>query len=210
MKSSFALVIPAYNEMECIAEVVKGLLDLGSVVVVDDGSIDMTGEIAKLNGAWVVKHDSNLGYDAAIISGLSFAKKHDFDYAITIDADGQHNPIYIENFKCCLLQGADLVVGKRDSFQRFSEYVFSILSEFKYGVSDPLCGLKGYNLKRLTNDMLSRRYDSIGTSILFSMIRKKYSLVQIEIKTLPRNGKSKFGSGLRSNIKILRAMLSSF
>ena len=84
------------------------------VLVVDDGSTDATGEIAKKMGAMVVRHTKNLGYGAALKTIFEKAKKHDIDALVIIDSDGQHNPNDIPKLLDRLGKGdVDVVIGSR-------------------------------------------------------------------------------------------------
>lgn len=85
------IVIPAYNEERTIAEVVGGARKFADrVIVVDDGSRDRTGLLAKQAGALVVRHAVNRGVGAAIGTGIEAAVRLDADAVVTMDADGQH------------------------------------------------------------------------------------------------------------------------
>jgi len=107
--------IPAFNEEATIARVVIGAgRHVDKVLVCDDGSSDMTGEIAERLGAEVVKHERNLGYGAAIRSLFDFAKRIGADVVVTIDADGQHDSEDIPKLVQPILSGkADIVIGSR-------------------------------------------------------------------------------------------------
>ena len=110
-----AIIIPAYNHARPIAGVVRDCLALGmKVIVVDDGSTDGTGEIIrKMDGIFVVHHPQNLGKGAALLSGFRLAGAMGCDYALTIDADGQHDPadaahllaVAVKEKKRCLIIG---------------------------------------------------------------------------------------------------------
>ena len=107
--------IPAFNEEETIARVVIGSgRHVDKVLVCDDGSSDMTGEIAERLGAEVVRHERNLGKGAAVRSLFDFAKRLGADVVVTIDADGQHDPDEIPKLVEPILSGkADIVIGSR-------------------------------------------------------------------------------------------------
>lgn len=107
--------IPAYNEEKNIAKVIlKAQNHADKIVVVDDGSKDYTGNIAEKLGAIVIRHETNLGYGAAIKSCFLAAKDLDADVLVTIDADDQHNPEEIPKVVGPILSGEyDVVVGSR-------------------------------------------------------------------------------------------------
>ncbi len=107
--------IPAYNEEKYIAKVVmKTKKHVSEVIVVDDGSTDMTAEIAKALRATVVKHPKNMGYGAALRTIFLEAKKRNPDILVILDADDQHDPDEIPKLIEPILRGeADIVIGSR-------------------------------------------------------------------------------------------------
>ncbi|MCD6291162.1 MAG: glycosyltransferase family 2 protein [Anaerolineae bacterium] len=108
-------LIPAYNEVERIGDVVRGASKYAdAVVVVDDGSTDGTAAAAALAGATVVAHPANRGKGAALRSGFAWAVRHGADVVITLDADGQHDPEEIPLFLDAYERTrADLIIGQR-------------------------------------------------------------------------------------------------
>ena len=116
-----AVVIPAYNEDTAIGDVIKNMTSLlqkqkftFEIVVVDDGSIDRTAEVSRQAGAHVIEHVLNSGSGGATATGLSYANRKKFDIAVTMDADGQHNPKDVLRGIETMLEGnADLLIGSR-------------------------------------------------------------------------------------------------
>ena len=110
-----AAVIPCFNECAGIAPLVAAVRQqLPSVLVVDDGSTDDTASLARGAGAVVVSHERNLGKGAALKTGLSLALKQGFEWAVTLDGDGQHAPEDLPALLRCAGQtGARLVIGNR-------------------------------------------------------------------------------------------------
>lgn len=104
------IIIAAYNEEHAIGHVVEGLRKAGyhDIVVVDDGSKDRTCEVATDAGAKVVKHVLNRGQGAALQTGIDYALRHDADFIVHFDADGQHR---VEDLPAML---APVVSGKTD------------------------------------------------------------------------------------------------
>jgi len=107
--------IPAFNEERTIAQVVlETLTHVDKVVVVDDGSKDMTGEIAEKLGALVIKHERNMGKGEAFRSIFKAARELGADILVTLDADGQHDPRQIPSVIKPVEDGAaDIAVGSR-------------------------------------------------------------------------------------------------
>ena len=92
-KNRFAFVIPVYNHARTVAQVIKDAQKMGyPVFVVDDGSTDNTyDQIKEIAGIQILRHPQNQGKGAAIMTGFAAAAAV-ADWAITIDADGQHYP----------------------------------------------------------------------------------------------------------------------
>ena len=110
-----AAVIPCFNEVAGIAALVSALRrQISFVLVVDDGSTDETGRSARDAGAAVIRHERNRGKGAALESGLSQLLKQGFEWAVTLDGDGQHAPEDLPALLRCAEQtGAWLVIGNR-------------------------------------------------------------------------------------------------
>jgi glycosyltransferase involved in cell wall biosynthesis len=98
-KEKFCIIIPVYNHEKTIAEIVKAAVRFSvPVIVVNDGSTDSTRDrIKNLKGITIISHDENRGKGAALKSGMAEASGHS-RWAVSIDADGQHNSDDIENF----------------------------------------------------------------------------------------------------------------
>jgi glycosyltransferase involved in cell wall biosynthesis len=113
-------VIPCFNEGASIAALVTVVRQhLSRVMVVDDGSTDDTSKLAIGAGAVVVSHQRNLGKGAALRTGLSLALKEGFEWALTLDGDGQHAPEDLPALLGCAQRtGASLVIGSRMSDAR--------------------------------------------------------------------------------------------
>lgn len=208
-RSRVGIVIPALNEEATIGNVVQKCRDYGTPIVVDDGSSDRTGEVSRIEGAEVVSHGVNRGYDAALNSGFAKALSLQCEFVITIDADGQHDPELLGKVIALLEQGADIVIGNRDRRQRFAEHCFALFTKVFYGVTDPLCGLKGYRMKVYIALGHFDSYGSIGTELALFAVRSGYRLQQIPIIVHERNGSPRFGRLLYANYKIFRAMYLS-
>jgi len=110
-----SVVIPAKNEASIISEVLREIAAIhcvDEVLVVDDGSSDATAQIAEAEGARVIRHAYSMGNGAAIKAG---ARQSTGDIIIFMDGDGQHSPSDIPRLLNRLVEGADMVVGARQS-----------------------------------------------------------------------------------------------
>ena len=155
--------IPAFNEEKTIARVVLDAQKYSDIVVVcDDGSGDLTGEIAERLGAVVVSHQKNSGYGAALQSLFKRAKELNADVLVTLDSDGQHDPAEIPRLVKPLEEGAaEVVLGSRfidkngsadmPSYRQLGVKVITKLSNGsgKNAVSDSQSGFRAYSKKAI-------------------------------------------------------------
>jgi glycosyltransferase involved in cell wall biosynthesis len=114
-RGRFAVVIPVYNHARNVETVARQALKLGvPVVVVDDGSTDQTTDIVRrIPGLYFLRHAVNAGKGAALLTGFEAAAAF-ADWAITIDADGQHRPAEAAQLVAAALEGTRaIVVGQR-------------------------------------------------------------------------------------------------
>ena len=110
------VIVPALNEQEAIAAVVREVRECVpgcDVLVVDDGSHDATVARARAAGARVASLPYNLGVGGAMRLGYRYAATRGYDYAVQVDADGQHDPRFVPQLLDRLDDGADLVIGAR-------------------------------------------------------------------------------------------------
>jgi glycosyltransferase involved in cell wall biosynthesis len=149
------VIVPALDAAATVGAVVDDLRSALAlpVVVVDDGSIDATGDVARDHGAIVVRHERNRGKGAAIQAGLREARKRGIRVAVTVDADGQHPGSSAR----AVLDGSDdpraLVLGVRDLLRdgapasnRFGNGVSNYFLSFfaRRPLRDTQCGLRRY------------------------------------------------------------------
>ena len=156
------VIIPAYNEGERIAEVVKSVRKMNpecDVLVINDGSRDNTVQAARISGAAVVSHPFNLGYGVAIQTGYKFALAKGYDFVVQMDGDGQHDPAYIsEVLKPVKTGEVDFALGSRflettsyaPSLARrlgmlFFRWLISLLIGTR--ITDSTSGFQGFNRK---------------------------------------------------------------
>jgi glycosyltransferase involved in cell wall biosynthesis len=121
-RGRFAVIIPVYNHEQRVADVIRGALKLGfPVFAVDDGSTDATQErIQDMAGVTVIRHETNRGKGAALKSGFTAAAAV-ADWAVTIDADGQHDPDNARTLIAAIPVGAlaagrrPIIIGRREN-----------------------------------------------------------------------------------------------
>jgi glycosyltransferase involved in cell wall biosynthesis len=160
LRGSLVVVgIPAFNEEKTIASVVLGAQKHADIVVVcDDGSKDLTGEIAERLGAVVVRHEKNLGYGAALQSLFKRANELKADVLVTLDSDGQHDPAEIPLLVKPIEEGiAEVVLGSRfkdkngtADMPKYRQLGVEVITKLangsgKNGVSDAQSGFRAYS-----------------------------------------------------------------
>jgi glycosyltransferase involved in cell wall biosynthesis len=206
-RSRLAIIIPALNEAGTIGAVISAISLYGCAIVVDDGSSDATSEVASAAGALVVRHSVNQGYDGALNSGFARAAASGCEFAITIDADGQHDPAVLIEYIRHIEEGCAVVLGVRDRMQRFGEAVFSYVGRSLWGISDPLCGLKGYRLQDYLRVGAFDTFGSIGTELAVRVVASGGKYREIPVVTRLRQDAPRFGRRFSGNAKIFRALL---
>jgi glycosyltransferase involved in cell wall biosynthesis len=188
--------IPAFNEERTIARVVLEAQKHADVVVVcDDGSKDLTGEIAKRLGADVVKHKRNLGYGAAIKSLFKRAREYGADILVTMDGDGQHNPMEIPMVLKPVADGiADVVIGSRfidvqgiaemPIYRRFGAKLITnmVNGSARNGVSDAQSGFRAYSSNALSKLRIIEA--GMGASVEILLEASKLGLEICEVPSI--------------------------
>mgnify|MGYP002040146922 FL=1 len=109
------VIVPAWNEARNVGRTVHEVRAANAdfdLLVVDDGSTDDTGAVAREAGATVISLPFNLGVGGAMRTGFTYAKRHGYTRAIQVDADGQHNPLDIARVLAGL-DTADISIGAR-------------------------------------------------------------------------------------------------
>lgn len=163
------VIVPAFNESENIEKVVQSLRECGDNVdylVVNDCSTDNTKEILDKIGANYINLPVNLGIGGAVQAGYVYAKENDYDIAIQIDGDGQHDPAFIPKLIQPIIDGeADITVGSRfidkEGFQSSALRRAGI--NFLSFLIKLMCGQKVYDVTsgfRATNAKLTDLYST--------------------------------------------------
>ena len=185
--------IPAYNEEKNIASILLRLKNISEYIIVcDDGSSDLTYEIAEKLGAIVVKHKKNLGYGAAIKTIFLKAQEINADALVTFDADGQHKIEDIDKILVPIKNNkADIVIGSRflNDEQKISKYrkigikTITELTNITSGtkITDSQSGFRGYNRKTLENIKLTESGMGISTEILIKAKKSNFKIIEVPI-----------------------------
>jgi len=200
------VIIPALNEEKSLRVLLPQIIKEFDVLIVNDGSIDKTQEVASKNDTFIINHETRQGYEKAIESGLKFGSSNQYKSCIVIDADGQHDPSLIPRFVDILNGGADLVCGNRNKSQRLSEAIFRIFGKLFLGVNDPLCGMRAYSMKAYNKIGYFDSRNLVGVEYLIEARKKKFVIYNFPITIRPRADSSRFGSGIKTEFKIIKAL----
>jgi glycosyltransferase involved in cell wall biosynthesis len=211
-------VIPAYNEQDAIAPVVKTLTEVlkrraknFEIIVVDDGSTDATFENARAAGVTALRHPMNRGYGRSLMTGFAKAK---YDWILMIDADGSYPPEEAER----LLDGAadcDLIIGARQGksywgtpMQAWRRSIYLSLAGFVAGeeIPDANSGLRLLRKSAFERSMpfLCLGY-SFTTTMTLSFIQSGRFVRYVPIRFVERTGKSKV-KAVRDILRTLQIM----
>lgn len=207
-RSEVAVVIPALNEAATIGRIAQAVANQCPVIVVDDGSTDGTADRARDAGAEVVRHDGNQGYEAALESGFKAAQALGYRAVITMDADGEHGPETLESFLALVAdQHVPLVIGIRSRRQRLAEHLVGWFVKLRYGIHDVFCGMKGYHIELYAANEGFDHVGSVGTELALTSIRRGTPFRELPVRGHPRRERPRFGSGIRSNYLLFKAIL---
>ncbi len=218
MNKKVLVIIPAYNEGEVLDGVIRNiktelqsLKDLNAdVMVVNDGSSDNTKTVAE-KSTTTISHLVNMGSGAATRTGLEYAKRNNYDYAVTIDADGQHlatdltkviNKLVNDNY--------DLVIGSRllntegmPSHRVFGNKLLNLVTGIIFGVrvTDSQSGLKGFSRKAIEKiDIRSNGFE-FCSEIVWRAKQANLKIIEVPIKAIYTDYSLAKG---QSNINALR------
>ncbi len=184
--------LPAYNEEKNIASIIVKLKKVAQkIIVCNDGSTDLTGEIAEKLGVVVINHPKNLGYGSGIRSIFQKAKEIDTDILVTFDADGQHQVEDIKKvIEPILKNKADVVIGSRfldeqkvnaPEYRKIGIKLITKVtnSTLKEKITDSQSGFRAYNKEVITK--LEPGGMGISTEILIKASSRGFKIAEVPI-----------------------------
>ncbi|MDP2692388.1 MAG: glycosyltransferase family 2 protein [bacterium] len=217
-------IIPAYNEEKNLGSVVRSLLNLPSsskdyagqlvdrVVVVDDGSLDKSGEIARDAGAVLLNHKINRGQGAALQTGHDYALAEGADYVLHFDADGQFDAgDIVPAFNALKESGADILfgsrfLGKESNIPFVKKYILfpfaRVFNKYFTGIklTDIHNGFRILNRKALLNIEIKQDRMAHATEIIGIVRQKGLKYIEFPVKVVYRT----YGQGVEGGIRILK------
>ncbi|MCS7251520.1 MAG: glycosyltransferase family 2 protein [Anaerolineae bacterium] len=210
--------IPSYNEAQTIGSVIREIpraipgVDRVKILVVDDGSSDGTGDIARAAGAdIVVRHRRNRGLAAALQTGFDVALRLGADLIINLDADGQYDPSEIPQLIAPILQGeADIVIGDRQVAQlahfprhkRWLSVLGSTIVRWASGLAipDATSGFRAYSREAALRLFVLTDF-SYTIEHLIQAGKRRLAVIHVPIRARPTPRPSRLHQGIWSFIK---------
>jgi len=200
-RSRPVVAIPALNEEKHIGRVVQACIASGAEVwVVDDGSIDRTAEMVRQAGGRVIQHPRNLGKGMAIRTALDAFARSDREFLIFLDADGQHDPAFLQSFvDRAAASSAGIVLGNRIDDARRMPFVRRCTNRFMSWLISRLAGQCmpdtqcGY---RLVSRAFARQFRpttsrfELESEMLIQAGRLGFRIESVPISTIYRGEKS--------------------
>ena len=196
------VIVPAYNEVDAIESTVAAIRRSApdfDVVVVDDGSSDATAERAIAAGAAVLRMPFNLGIGGAMQSGYIYARERNYEVAVQVDGDGQHDPRHIHELLARLREDPELnmVTGSRfldddgegyrsSAARRVGIRVFARVASLITGrrVTDPTSGFRMTDRKGI--ELFARDYPHDYPEVEAILLMHAHRLKSCEIPVLMR------------------------
>ena len=219
-------IVPALNEEHTIGRVIDELraFDAGlDVVVVDDGSVDGTSRAAAAKGARVLRLPFNLGIGGAVQTGFRFAFEQDYDVAVRVDGDGQHDPAQLGRVLEPVLRGdADIAVGsrfasetagyrssrsRRIGIRLLAGVVSRIVGQ---RVTDTTSGFQAVNRSGIALFARDYPHDYPEVEATVMVFRHRLRLVEVPVEMRERGGGRSSITALRSIYYMVKVLLAIF
>lgn len=215
-------IIPCYNvEKFCKATLDRVVKRVDSIVAIDDGSTDHTGQILSVcqieypDKIHVIVFKQNRGKGVGLITGFKYATAHlSYDALITFDCDGQHTTSLIPELFSCIKEGADMAIGCRHFEEmplrsRFGNTIISWLLRLRYHKSpvDTQSGMRAFS-KEFVSEIASKvkegRYETEFRCLLLALSQnRRIATIRIPTIYLDKNRSSHF-SAIRDTLRILK------
>ena len=175
------ILIPAYNEINNLNKILKNNYNF---LIIDDCSNDGTEKLLKKKKIKYIKNLKNIGYEKSLIKGFSYLKNKKIKYVCTLDGDGEHPINKIKQiYSLAKKKKIDLIICNRKSKNRLLENILSNLFKIRFGLEDPLSGMKMYYMPKLKKIINKIDKNSFLVDVVKTFIDKKYKIFNYEIST---------------------------
>ena len=213
------VIIPAYNEEENIVRVVENLKNnypCYDYVVINDGSADSTAALCREHGYELLDLPVNLGLAGAFQTGLKYAYRKGYDFAIQFDADGQHRPEFIAPMLEKIQEGYDIVIGSRfvnekkpNSLRMLGSNMISIAMRLTTGhkVKDPTSGMRMFNKKMIEEFALNMNYGPEPDTVSY-LLKQGATISEVQVTMDERIAGTSYLTLGRSIMYMMRMLIS--
>lgn len=213
------VIVPAYNEEENIVRVIENLkknYPTYDYVVINDGSSDNTAGLCRRMDYELIDLPVNLGLAGAFQTGLKYAYRQGYDYAIQFDADGQHRPEFIGAMLDKIQEGYDIVIGSRfvtkkkpHSLRMLGSNLISIATRITTGrrVKDPTSGMRMFNKKMIAEFALNLNYGPEPDTVSY-LLKQGARVAEIPVRIGERLGGESYLKPVVAAKYMLRMLLS--
>lgn len=195
------VVIPAYNEAKGLADFLPAVKEKNlSLLVVDDGSTDSTYQIASQYADVTLKNQRNFGKGLALKRGIDYLiNEKDFDYLITMDADGQHSSEDLDIFITETYSGSPFVIGNRmenpADMPRLRVVTNKIMSWLiskiaKQKIIDSQCGFRLIKREVLESLKIRTKKFEVESEMLIGASQSGFPIKSVAIKSIYSNNSS--------------------
>jgi dolichol-phosphate hexosyltransferase len=218
-----SIIIPAYNEEKNLGNVLAELKRYAElvqmeneIIVVDDGSLDKTKEVATQNGAKVLINKTNQGKGYSLKCGFECAKG---EIVVTMDGDGSHDPKDIGKLVFPVLNGTDVAVGSRfntkegrETTTRVNLFGNRLISLFFLiitgsSITDSQSGFRAYKSKVLKNIVLTSNRFEVETELTLKPIMSGFSLKEVPIFVRKRRSGISHLNPVKDGLRIMKEMI---
>lgn len=213
------VIVPAYNEEENIVRVIENLKENYAAydyVVINDGSSDNTASLCRKKGYELIDLPVNLGLAGAFQTGLKYAYRRGYDYAIQFDADGQHRPEFIGAMLDKIQEGYDIVIGSRfvtekkpHSLRMLGSNLISLATRLTTGrkVKDPTSGMRMFNKKMIAEFALNLNYGPEPDTISY-LLKQGATIAEVQVEMDERIAGESYLNLSKSVMYMMRMLLS--
>lgn len=213
------VIIPAYNEEENIERVVENLKNhypMYDYVIINDGSSDNTAKLCRKKGYELIDLPVNLGLAGAFQTGLKYAYRKGYDYALQFDADGQHRPEFIEPMLQKMQEGYDIVIASRfvtekkpHTMRMLGSNLISAAMKLTTGrqVKDPTSGMRLFNKKMIAEFALNLNYGPEPDTISY-LLKQGATIAEVQAKMDERIAGESYLNLTKSMMYMLRMLVS--
>jgi glycosyltransferase involved in cell wall biosynthesis len=214
-----AIVIPAYNEEQTISEVIRSLKrhGFGTLIVVDDGSCDRTGELASQEDVIVLRHILNRGLGGALGTGIAAALRLGAEAIVTFDADGQHNPDDIARLLEPIITGeADVVIGSRmlepigmPYPRRIANWTANIVTYllFRGWTTDSQSGLRAFSSQAAARIQIMTSGMEVSSEIIAETIKNRLMRKEVPVQAIYTDYSLSKGQNFKVGLQTLSKLI---